>query len=266
MRFKSVLIGTAAGLVLGGSVVGTAHAATGTVPFITGVSIKMITPGTLTKSGALAGSFDIDILETGASNGAGFFNVWRDTTEFGDQEIDSFQSGNVGTDLVEDSFGTTTYEIVACEFSNSNCQSDGGGPHGGVDSATFTPSTIDNPFVITTGTGAVTSNAKYYGGTALQTTTNGASVTWTTGSVFNLGVVIDTGPKGGIGQVYVDGKKIKGSAGLINFYSAKLAGCLVDFKFGTASATAHTVKIVMTTAGTKGGFAMNLDAGVEFIG
>jgi hypothetical protein len=55
-RIKSILIGTVARLVLAGSVVGTAHAATSTVPFITGVSIKMVTPGTLTKSGALAGS------------------------------------------------------------------------------------------------------------------------------------------------------------------------------------------------------------------
>jgi hypothetical protein len=100
----------------------------------------------------------------------------------------------------------------------------------------------------------------------LQTTGNGATVSWTADDSYNVGVVIDTGPKGGVGQVYVNGKKVKGSAGLINFYSAKTTGCLVDFKTGTASPQVNTIEIVAVTAGAKGGFDMNLDAGVEFEG
>jgi hypothetical protein len=67
-----------------------------------------------------------------------------------------------------------------------------------------------------------------------------------------------------MGQVYVNGKKVKGPAGLINFYSAKGAGSLITFKTGTANAQVNTIKIVAISAGAKGSFDMNLDAGVEF--
>jgi hypothetical protein len=264
MKIRTGVIGVAASLVLAGSVAGTAHASVSTVPFITGVSLKMVEPGTLTKSGSLAGSFDVDIIEDGASSTANYYNLYRITAEYGDQEIETEQYGQSATDLVLDSFGTTTYEVQACEYDYGTCQVDGGGPHGGVESVTFTPKTLDNPFAVASGTGSVASSSKYYGGSALQTTTSGASVTWTTDDVYNLGVVIDTGPKGGIGTVYVDGKKVKGAAGQINFYSAKVTGCIVDFKFGTSSAEVHTITIVETEAGAKGGVNMTLDAGVEF--
>lgn len=266
MQVKTTVIGAAVSLVLAGSVAATAHAAVGSVPFITGVSLKMVEPGTLTKSGSLAGSFDVDIIEDGASSTANYYNLFRITTEYGDQEVETEQFGNSATDLVLDSFGSTTYEVQACEYSNGTCQSDGGGPHGGVESVTFTPKTWDNPFAVLSGTGSVASSTKYYGGSSLQTTSAGASVTWTTDSVYNLGVVIDTGPKGGIGTVYVDGKKVKGAAGQINFYSAKVVGCLVEFKFGTSGTAVHTIKIVETAPGGKGGVNMTLDAGVEFTG
>jgi hypothetical protein len=264
MKLRTSVIGIAAGVVLAGSVAGTVHASVSTVPFITGVSLKMVEPGTLTKSGSLAGSFDVEIIEDGASSTANYYNLFRITTEYGDQEIETEQYGQSATDLVLDSFGSTTYEVQACEYYNGTCQTDGGGPHGGVDSITFTPKTLDNPFSVASGTGTVVSSSKYYGGSSLQTTTSGASVTWTTDDVYNLAVVVDTGPKGGIGTVYVDGKKVKGAAGQISFYSSKVESCLVEFKFGTSTAAVHTIKIVETAAGGKSGVNMNLDAGVEF--
>jgi hypothetical protein len=263
MKLRNILIGTAASMALVAGFAGTTSRAAVSAPFITGVSIKLEVPSTLTKSGSLAGSFNISIVETGANSDDNFFNLYRNTARFGDQLIQNFFTGQSTTDLVLDNFGSTTYEMVACQ-STGVCQSDGGGPHGGVTSVTFTPNTVDNPFSVTSGTGSVVSNTKAYGGTELQTTGNGATVSWTADSAFNDGVVIDTGPKGGVGQVYVNGKKIKGAAGLINFFSAKTAGCLIQFKTGTANAQVNTIKIVAVSAGPKGGFGMNLDAGVEF--
>jgi hypothetical protein len=267
MKIKHILVGAAASIALAGSFAGsTVHAATGAA-FITGVSIKLEVPSTLTKSGTEAGSFNIDILEDGTNSDDNYFYLYRDTAEFGDQLVQSDFGGTSTTDLVLDSFGTTTYEMVACqEFGGSGCQSDGGGPHGGVDSLTFNPTTVDNPFSVTTGSGSVVTNKKAYGGTELQTTGDGATVSWTAADSYNVGVVIDTGPMGGYGQVYVNGKKIKAAAGgLIDFYSAKTAGCLIDFKTGTATAQINTIKIVAVTAGAKGSYDMNLDAGVEFV-
>jgi hypothetical protein len=263
MKLRNILIGTAASMALVAGFAGTTSRAAVSAPFITGVSIKLEVPSTLTKSGSLAGSFNISIVETGANSDDNFFNLYRNTARFGDQLIQNFFTGQSTTDLVLDNFGSTTYEMVACQ-STGVCQSDGGGPHGGVTSVTFTPNTVDNPFSVTSGTGSVVSNTKAYGGTELQTTGNGATVSWTADSAFNDGVVIDTGPKGGVGQVYVNGKKVKGPAGLINFYSTKTAGCLIDFKTGTANAQINTIMIVAVSAGAKGGFGMNLDAGVEF--
>jgi hypothetical protein len=263
MKLRNILIGTAASMALVAGFAGTTSRAAVSAPFITGVSIKLEVPTTLTKAGSLAGSFNINIVETGANSDDNYFYLYRDTASRGNELIDNFYAGQTTTDLVLDSFGATTYEMVACQYSGF-CQSDGGGPDGGVQSVTFTPRTIDNPFSVTSGTGSVVSNTKAYGGTELQTTGNGATVSWTADSAYNVGVVIDTGPKGGMGQVYVNGKKIKGAAGLINFYSAKTAGCLIQFKTGTANAQVNTIKIVAVSAGPKGGFGMNLDAGVEF--
>jgi hypothetical protein len=262
MKFRNILIGAVASTLVGVFAVGTSRAAS-SAPFITGVSIKLEVPSALTNGGSLSGSFNINIVETGANTDDNFFNLYRNTARFGDQLIQNFFTGQATTDLVLDNFGATTYEMVACQ-STGVCQSDGGGPHGGVESVTFTPNTIDNPFSMTSGTGSVVPNTKAFGGTELQTTGNGATVSWTADNAFNVGVVVDTGPKGGLGQVYVNGKKVNGPAGLINFYSAKGAGCLIRFKTGTANARINTIKIVAISAGGKGGFGMNLDAGVEF--
>jgi hypothetical protein len=261
MKARNLIVGGLASVALVTALAGTTHAAPTAAPFITGVSLKLISPSTLTKAGSLSGSFDVNIVETGTNSNDNYFYLYRDTASRGDENL-GYLTGQSNVDLVLDSFGATNYEIVACEYSGY-CQTDGGGPHGGVVSSTFSPATLDNPF---SGTGTVVSSVKhYYDGTALQTTGSGATVTWTASDAYNVAVVVGTGPKGGIGQVYVNGKKVNGPAGQINFYSAAAGGCEILFKTGTANPQVNTIKIVSISAGAKGGFDMWLDAGVELL-
>ena len=215
------------------------------------LSLKMAVPGTLGANG----SFVISLTETGTGPDNYGFDLYRNTAENGNQYVGRYYNTTTTTDLEQLAYGTTTYEAIP--FDRNYNQGDP------VYSITDTPTTVDNPFSVTAGAGSVVSNSKYYGGSALETTSVGANASWSTGKGYNFGIVVGTGPKGGVGTVYVDGKK---QPGTINFYSKSAVGKLVDFKYGTSGANpavSHTIKVVETAAGTGKGTQMYFDAGTE---
>jgi len=99
------------------------------------------------------------------------------------------------------------------------------------------------------------SSHKYFSGSALETSDLGDYAYPDTCDDYNDGFIIGTGPEGGIGQVQL----WNGSAyvnvpdGTIDFYSARVSGFSIEFKYGTGIATDNLFKVVETGPGGGGG-------------
>lgn len=246
MKTRNLILGLAATAAAATSfalpTVASAHT---TVPFVSQVDIKLVSPSSITSGGA----YNLQALAVGGSSLCSF-GLYRYTAYYGWQYLGRY-SGSSTIDLVQDyyyymQYGMVPYDCVGNQGSESYSQS-------------FYPNTWDNPFNVIAGSGTTVFSSKYYGGSALQTTTGlGTEVEWNTDDSFNDGVVIGTGPQGGIGTVYVNGVK----KGTINFYSSTVHGMKVAFKFGTYTAQFNTITIIMTGS-SHGGYAMYLDAGIE---
>jgi hypothetical protein len=251
MKLTNMLFAAGAGVALAGSFVAPASAAPThpNTPYASGVSLKLVEPSTIASNGA----YEENVSETPPFSASDCsFYLYRYTDYYGGWQYLGLFNGTQTDDLVQDYFGFTEYGLVPRDCSGNQGSE--------VYSAGFYPTTVDNPFYIVTGSGMIISSPKYYGGSALQATSGiGTRVRWNTDCLYNVGIVVGTGPKGGIGTVYVDGAK----KGTINFHSATVAGKKLLFKFGTSFSAYHTIDIVTTGRGAGGGYFMNLDAGVE---
>jgi Kelch motif len=220
----------------------------GTNRYASGISIKLVVPSTIANNGA----YEENVSELNPSGSNCGFYLYRYTNYYGGYQYLGFYKGTQTNDLVQDYFGYTQYAIIP-----TNCTGNTGSA---VYSAAFYPTTWDNPFYVIKGSATTTYSTSYYGGSALQTTSgSGTRVRWNTDTTYNVGIVVGTGPRGGIGTVYADGVK----KGTINFYSAKVTGMKLTFKVGLSPYTYHTIDVVVTNRGSGGGFAMYLDAGIE---
>lgn len=251
MKPRNLIAGLGVSLVAAASfalpTIASAHANNGT-PYINQVDIKMVVPSTLASNG----DYQLEVL---AADGFSMCNfvLYRYTEDYygGWQYLGEFGGSTYFDEIIPSEFGYTEYEMipVACN----------GATGGATESDEFYPSVQDNPFGASVGHITTVYSSKYFDGDAQETTTKGATVFWNDGCSYNDGVVIGTGPTGGVGTVYVNGTK----EGTISFYSKNTAGMKEAFKFGTYDAQCNQITIVATGKGPKGGYAMYLDATVE---
>jgi hypothetical protein len=227
----------------------TGHAAP-LVPNLTLVSLKMV----LNSKISLSASFEMEI-ETGpGSTNVCSFDLYRDTDEFGFQYLGHY-SGTSTTDEVSQSWGSSYYEMVPYDCSNN--------AGAAKDSETFLEDVFDNTsdeWSVVAGSAVTVSSSKFYDGSALETLSAGAAVDYNNTGAYNDGIVIATGPSGGVANAYVNGVK---QPGTINFYSKKPAYLKVGFKFGEAGGSFDTFEFVETNHGKGGGNDMWFDADVQ---
>ena len=224
----------------------TVASASVTVPYVNQVDIKLVSPSNITSSGA----YELDVLAGGGFSMCSF-GLYRYTQWWGGWQYLGRYSGSATIDQIQTYFGYTEYEMIPYDcFGNSGSANY---------SQEFYPNVWDNPFYLVSGSATDVYSSKYYGGSALETLSGlGTVVQWNTDDSYNDGVVVGTGPQGGIGTVYVNGVK----KGTINFYSSTVHGMKLMFKFGTYFAEYNSIQIRMTGS-SHGGHAMYLDAGVE---
>lgn len=256
MKARNLIIGAVATVTLVAGSAATSKAAQRTtgVASISGVQIKLVSPSQIGQTGV----FDEQIGPQAPSSYC-WWDLGRYTDEFGYQNnIDTDIRSVTIVDLASINWGYTFYYITPYTCAGvAGTTVDTG--------AEFVPTIVDNPFsyVSVPGTGSGTlSSPKYYGGTALEINGKGGEARWVGYFSFNDGIVVGTGPAGGIGTVYVNGHKM----GTINFYSTKVGGSKLAFKYGTsmnASEPSNIYTVIATGKGKGGGYDMYFDAGVE---
>jgi len=221
---------------------------------ISKVAIKLVTPSTVNSQG----SFELTVTGTGTFDSFDLYRRASNLTGSTFALIASKVNGKTYKDTEQDSFGATQYEMVP--FSGKN----GTGTEGAATYSVgpFYPTTWpqDEVYYQYSGSGGTVSSSKYFGGSALETTSSGAGVS-TFSCAWNVGLVIGTGSSGGIGTVYLNGTTDK--IGTINFHSSSVTGTTVAFKYGTATAECNTLYIVQTGTGAGGGSDMWFTAVVE---
>ena len=243
----TVAFGTAALTAAGAGV------ASAAMPSASGLAMKLVSPSTLASNG----SYKLQLsLQNPSSNvcGTGLSRAIQNDPNGhpGTYEIVARFPGTKFTDLASTSWGLTTYRA-----NPRDCNGNFGAP---VFTPTFTPTVVDDPFNLPSGVGVLRTAANAYGGAQLQVTSGvNSHARWSTDDVFNLGVVIGTGPHGGIANLFVDGVK----KGQINFYSAKAVYRKVTYSYNTPSDHVHQIDVVTAKQGTGGGTEMYLDAGIE---
>jgi hypothetical protein len=244
MKARNLIIGIAATSVAAGSfALPTVVSAHSTVS-ISLVAIKMVVPSTVTRAGA----FKFEVLGTGTFKS---FDIYRKESLTGNSfvKIASHRNGKTYIDTEMDGFNNTTYGMVP--YSGLN----GTGSKGAeAYSPTFSPYsyTEEQAYFGNSGTFQTDTSTKYFGTHALESTSAGADVVYYDSCDYNDGLIIGTGPSGGIGSVYVNGT----FKGTINFYSATVTGFSVAFKYGTAVSECNTFDIVQTGTGAGGGVDM----------
>lgn len=260
MRRLIGLIGLAA--VAGASLAATSvPAAASSVPSATGVAVHPLAPSNLAASGA----FVEKIVEVNPSpSNCGFYLYREDSALVPTGPLFTFigfYSGTQTTNLVPSpagiggSLGGVQYRVVP-----TDCAGNVGAP---VYSATVIPMVSDNllwPGVVS-GAATTVYSTKYYGGSAVQTTGKGADVRQSLVFYWNFGLVVGTGPRGGVGTVFVNGVK----KGTINFYSATVGGEKVSFVAAGLNPTVSggtVIDVVATAPGSGGGNSMYFDAGI----
>jgi hypothetical protein len=260
---RSATIALAAGTLLAGLALPTAASAQSivpNVPFAAGVSIGLVKPSIITTSGG----YEVLVKEISPAPGNCYFYLYRYTSWYGGWQWLGSYAGTQTTDEMQPYFGYTEYDMLP-----RDC-------YGNVGAAAYSPAVTPTVFDIsgtwtasdapnlTAGYGQTVYSSAYYGGAALETTSKGATVMWNTDYDLNQGLVIGTGPRGGIGTVTVGGPGLTtANKGTINFYSATVHGRLLAFKFGTAAGQYTWIRIVATGQGKTGGFDMYFDAAIE---
>ena len=249
MKLRNIAIGTMVPLAAAASFAVPSHAAR-LVPNLTGVSLKMVLNSKITT----AASFEMQIETSPGSINVCSFDLYRQTAEFGFQFLGHY-GGTSTTDLVSQSWGQSYYEMTPYDCSSNTGTSR--------DSESFYEDVFDNTsseWSVVTGSWTTVSSSKYYDGSALETLSAGAAVDYNNTGAYNDGIVIATGPSGGIANAYVNGVK---QSGTVNFYSRKPGYLKVGFKFGQAGGSFDTFEFVEIKHGRGGGNNMWFDADVQ---
>lgn len=249
MRRLIGLIGLAA--VAGASLAATSvPAAASSVPSAAGVVIHPIAPSNLAASGA----FVEKIVEANPSpSNCGFF-LYRGVSspsQFGlSYTYLGFHKGTQATDIPPQPAGYLQYKLLP-----TDCAGNVGLP---VYSTEVIPAVSDaSLWWVASGAATTVYSTKYYGGSAVQTTGKGAVVAVGGDTYWNYGLVVGTGPRGGVGTVFVNGVK----SGTINFYSATVGGEKVSFvAVGINPFVETVIDVVATASGSGGGNSMYFDA------
>lgn len=249
MKLRTTVIAAAAGLALAGSFgtpVVNAHARS--IIEISKISLKMIVPDKVSSEGA----YTLNLLMTGA--GFASFDLYERISNIS-KKFNKVETANgccANVLLQPDSAGEITFYAVP----HNGADGMGGTGANSPDSASFYPYALSSSNWSSPSSDATTiSSDKYFSGSALQTSNVGDYASPETCSDYNDGFIIGTGPKGGIGQVQL----WNGSAyvnvphGTIDFYSAKVTGFNIEFKYGTGVATHNLFRVVETGPGAGGG-------------
>jgi len=250
MKLRNPIIGVVASLALAGSFGVAAHAAP-LVPSITNVSTKMVLNSKITLSGA----FELQLGAGPGSLNVCSFDLYRYTDWAGGWQYLGHYGGNTTTDEMEQYFGLTEYGMVPYDCSGNS------GAEGF--SNEFYPYAFDSSsgaWSVASGSWTTVSNSKFYGGSAIETLSAGATVDFNNECAYNDAIVVATGPSGGIANAYVNGVK---QSGTINFWSKKAGYLKVEFKYGTAGTNCSTFQFVETKHGKGGGNDMWFDADVQ---
>jgi hypothetical protein len=251
MRRLIGLIGLAA--VAGASLAATSVlAAASSLPSAGGVVIHPIAPSNLAPSGA----FVEKIVEANPSPGNCGFFLYRGVSSQSQGGLAytslGFHKGTQATDVAPQPAGYLQYKLFP-----TDCAGHVGAP---VYSTEVIPVVSDDSLLwVASGAATTVYSTKYYGGSAVQTKGTGADVRLSLDTYWNFGLVVGTGPRGGVGTVFVNGVK----TGTINFYSAKVGGEKVSFvALGINPFVETVIDIVATAPGHGGGSSMYFDAGI----
>jgi hypothetical protein len=245
MRRLPIMLAAGAGAIL--ATTGAPAAASSSQPYATGVLVTPAAPSTIAASGA----FVENISEVGPSPSNCGFHLYRRSSprQYGGVfKYLGFYTGTQTTGRAQVSVGYLQYQIRPTDCT--------GNTGSAVYSTVVVPTILDNPFSTVSGSATTVHSASYYGGSALQTTSNGADVRANFDTLYNIGIVVGTGPRGGIGTVYADGVQ----KGTINFYSATVGGMKVLFKVLGLNPFTTTQIDIVASAGAAGGHSMYLDA------
>jgi hypothetical protein len=213
------------------------------------VAVKMLTPSTVTTSGAFLGQ--VAIIPPTSS-----------PTTICSYRIDEAING-VWATLVTQSATTYTTPAMATASGQYQFRAWSVGCNG-TDSASatysgpFYPMTSDQSAAAFGSSWTLMADPSAYGGSYEKTTTTGASAT-VSGTFYHLGLIFQYSPAGGKVTVYVDGV----SKGSINLYAASTNERVLAFEWGLAPPGAHTVKVVLTSTGTGGGKTVAFDGFTE---
>jgi len=251
LKLRNIAIGTIVPLAAAASFAVPSHAAPRSLN-LTGVSLKMVLNSKIT----LGASFKMQV-ETGpGSTGVCSFDLYV-SNSLGFTFL-GHHSGTTTNETVAQSWGSSYFEMVPYPCS---------GPAGtSRDSENFVPDVFDNAsseWGVLAGAYTTVSSSKFFDGTALETLSAGAEVDYNNTGAYNDGVVIATGPSGGIANAYVNSVK---QPGTINFYSAKPGYLKVGFKFGQAGGSYDTFYFTEIKHGKGGGNNMWFDADVQIYG
>jgi len=239
--------------VVGASLATTAvRAGASSPPSAAGVVIHPIAPSNLAPTGA----FVEKIVEANPSpSNCGFF-LYRGVTspsQFGlSYTYLGFHKGTQATDIPPQPVGYLQYKLLP-----TDCAGNVGLP---VYSTEVGPAVSDDSLLwVASGAATTVYSPKYYGGSAVQTTGKGADVRLSLDTYWNFGLVVGTGPRGGVGTVFVNGVK----KGTINFYSATVGGEKVSFvALGINPFVETVIDVVATAPGSGGGNSMYFDASI----
>ena len=237
MKLRHRSVGAALTLAAAGSFAAIPVAAASAGASITKVSIKMVTPDTITTQGA----FKMQVSGTGAF--ASFDIYWRATGLSSTYTLlKSKVNGKTWNQVVApNTDGDITYEMVPWSGTN-----DTGSKGPAAYSATFkseAESAWSYSCYLDNGPGGEVTG-KYFSGTAIELTGVGAYMTcYGYGQDFNDALVIGVASNGGTAEVYVNGSS-KGSP--LSFKSSKANGFLINFKYGTGTPQYNDFKIVDT--------------------
>jgi hypothetical protein len=214
------------------------------------VAVKMLTPSTVTTSGAFLGQVAIS-------------PPTSTPTTICSYRIDEAING-VWTTLVTQSATTYTTPAMATgsgqyQFRAWSVGCNGTESASATYSGPFYPTTVDQSAAVTGSSWTLIADPSAYGGSYEKTTTIGASAS-VSGTFYNLGLMFQYSPAGGKVTVYVDG--ISNSS--LNLYAPGTNERALAFEWGSGpSAKMHTVKVVLTGTGTGGGQTVAFDGFTE---
>jgi hypothetical protein len=233
----------------------TTHAATRTTPYASGVSIRIFTPGSLSKKGV----FRLEIQELSPDSG-GCFNLTRTTKTSGTKSLGSFK-GKAFDETTGGAWGESWYDLTP-----TNCR--------GLDGTTvvsyaFYPEVDGDSAFEPSGTVTTLTGSQYYGGKEVEITGSDASAFWYPDSWETIGdddvaLDIETGPSGAVAEVEMCSfSACTVDVGTVSFYSKTTKYNRILIAYNGSAPEYDFLRIVETGSGPAGGTTLWLDAGAD---